>query len=73
MIKINNKTISNNFPVFIIAEIGANHNGDLDLAKKSIDAAYKCGVDAVKFQTYTAEELVSNTEGIVITGSEEKK
>ena len=36
--------------IFIIAEIGINHNGDLDLAKKMILEAKKCGVDAVKFQ-----------------------
>jgi len=44
---------------FIIAEIGVNHNGDIDLAKKMIDSAKKCGADAVKFQTYSAEALVA--------------
>ena len=39
-----------NSKIFIIAEIGINHNGDLDLAKKMILEAKKCGVDAVKFQ-----------------------
>ncbi len=70
MIKIEKKTISNDSPVFIIAEIGANHNGDLELAKESIDAALECGVDAVKFQTYTTDELLSNTNGIVVYGKE---
>lgn len=62
MIKINDKIISNNAPTFIVAEVGANHNGDLNLAKESIDAAYECGVDAVKFQTYTTKELLSNKD-----------
>lgn len=62
MININGKVISNDAPAFIVAEIGANHNGDISLAKESIDAAYECGVDAVKFQTYTTEELLSNKD-----------
>ena len=43
----------------IIAEIGVNHNGDLDLAKSLIRSAKESGADAVKFQTFTAESLVS--------------
>lgn len=46
-------------PVFIIAEAGVNHNGSLENAKKLIDAAFKAGVDAVKFQTFKTENLVS--------------
>ncbi len=42
---------------FIIAEAGVNHNGDLDLARGLIDAACAAGADAVKFQTFTAEEV----------------
>ena len=45
--------------VFIIAEAGVNHNGDIKLAKKLIDVAVEAGVDAVKFQTFKAENLVS--------------
>jgi len=45
--------------IFLIAEIGVNHNGDMHLAKRMIDAAKSCGADAVKFQTFTAEALVS--------------
>lgn len=44
---------------YLIAEIGVNHNGDVQLARKMIDAAKKSGADAVKFQTFTAETLVS--------------
>jgi len=46
--------------VFIIAEAGVNHNGSADLAKKLIDAASISGADAVKFQTFKAENLVAN-------------
>lgn len=45
--------------VFIIAEAGVNHNGSIELAKKLIDVAVDAGVDAVKFQTFKAEKLVS--------------
>ena len=43
--------------VFIIAEAGVNHNGSTDLAKKLIDVAVNSGADAVKFQTFKAENL----------------
>ena len=65
---VGNKKVGENEKVFIIAEIGANHNGDFDLAKKSIEEAYKCGVDAVKFQTYTAKELLADTDRIITWG-----
>ena len=51
-------TLKNN-KVFIIAEIGVNHNGKLSIAKKLIMAAKKSGADAVKFQNFTAEKLVT--------------
>lgn len=47
--------------VFIIAEAGVNHNGSLTLAKKLIDVAVTAGADAVKFQTFKAEKLVSKS------------
>jgi len=46
-------------PVFIIAEAGVNHNGDINIAKNLIDSAIKVGADAVKFQTFNAEDLVT--------------
>ena len=45
--------------VYIVAEIGCNHNGDVSLAKKMVAAAKSCGVDAVKFQTFRADRLIS--------------
>ena len=46
-------------PTLVIAEAGVNHNGDLLLAKKLVDAASKAGADVVKFQTFKASELVT--------------
>lgn len=43
----------------IIAEVGVNHNGDIDRARKMIEVAKECGVDIVKFQTFNTEKLVS--------------
>jgi N,N'-diacetyllegionaminate synthase len=48
-------------PCFIIAEAGVNHNGRMELAKALIDVAIEAGTDAVKFQTFRAEKLVSTT------------
>ncbi|OGN01598.1 MAG: N-acetylneuraminate synthase [Candidatus Yanofskybacteria bacterium RIFCSPLOWO2_02_FULL_43_10] len=59
MIKIGSKTISEKSPVFIVAEAGVNHNGNLKLAKKLIDVAVLAGVDAVKFQTFNPDTLVA--------------
>ena len=48
-----------NNKVFIIAEAGDNHNGSIDLAKKLIDVALEAKADAVKFQTFKTEEVIS--------------
>ncbi|HUB03408.1 MAG TPA: N-acetylneuraminate synthase family protein [Terriglobales bacterium] len=62
-VKIGSRTIGPNRPCYIVAEIGINHNGDIDLAKKLINVASGAGCDAVKFQkrtidvVYTPEEL----------------
>lgn len=55
---IANKPVGDGFPCFIIAEIGINHNGQLKLAKRLIDAAVESGCDAVKFQKRTPELCV---------------
>lgn len=57
-VKIGNRIVGDGAPVFIIAEIGYNFN-TLAEAEASIDAAVKCGVDAVKFQTFKAETVTS--------------
>ena len=54
-IKIGNKMVGDGHPAYIIAEIGINHNGDLNIARQMIDAAVHAGVDAVKFQKRTPE------------------
>ena len=54
-IKLGNRRIGDGHPAFIIAEIGINHNGDLDIAKKMIDGAVHAGADAVKFQKRTPD------------------
>jgi len=53
--KVGNKLIGDGQPAYIIGEIGINHNGDVDLAKRMIDAAVAAGIDAVKFQKRTPE------------------
>lgn len=58
-IKIRDKIIGYDNPIFIIAEAGVNHNGNMKLAKKLVDVAVDCGVDAVKFQTFKSENLVT--------------
>lgn len=57
-VKIGSKLVGDSQPVFIIAEIGINHNGSLDIAKKMIDGAVHAGCDAVKFQKRTPEICV---------------
>ena len=56
---IERKTLGPNYPCFIIAEAGVNHNGDISLAKRLIDAASDSGADAVKFQIFKAENIVT--------------
>ena len=51
--------IGKDYPVFIIAEVGVNHNGDLQTAKKLIKEAAHAGADCVKFQTFKAERVVT--------------
>jgi len=69
-VTIRGKTIGDGEPTFFIAEIGINHNGSLDTAKKLIDVAVDAGCDAVKFQkrtievVYTPEELARPRESV---------
>ena len=67
-VKIGNKVVGAGQPCYVIAEIGINHNGDVDLAKRLISVAVAAGCDAVKFQkrtvnvVYTAQELATPRE-----------
>jgi sialic acid synthase SpsE len=60
-INIQNKIIGNENPTFVVAEAGLNHNGDLEIAKKMIDAVKESGADAIKFQTFRTEEFLSKS------------
>jgi N-acetylneuraminate synthase len=67
-VKIGGRVVGGRHPCYVIAEIGINHNGDIDIAKKLIDVAVSAGCDAVKFQkrtvdvVYTPEELMRPRE-----------
>lgn len=52
-VEINGRKVGHDYPVYIIGEIGINHNGDLDIAKRLIASAHEAGMDAVKFQKRT--------------------
>lgn len=67
-IKLGNYKVGDHHPCYVIAEIGINHNGDIDIAKKMIDVAVAAGCNSVKFQkrtvdvVYSAEELARPRE-----------
>ncbi len=69
--KINNRNIGGDNPVFIIAELSANHNGDLKTAIETIRAAKRAGADCIKIQTYTADTMTVDVKkkGFIIDGS----
>ena len=58
LVRIGNRLVGEGEPVFVVAEIGINHNGSLDVARKLIDGAVLSGADAVKFQKRTPELCV---------------
>jgi len=60
-IAIGQRIVGPDCPCFVIAEAGVNHNGDLELARRLVDVAAEAGADAVKFQTFRADRLVSPT------------
>ncbi|MGH2667332.1 pseudaminic acid synthase [Flavobacterium sp.] len=68
---IDNYKIDSNSPVFIIAELSANHNGSLETAIETIRAAKRAGADCIKLQTYTADTITldSDKEDFVIKGT----
>ena len=69
-VKVGSQLVSEISPTYMVAEIGINHNGDLEIAKKLIDEAVKAGFDAVKFQkrtvkiVFTPEELARPRESV---------
>ena len=60
--KIGNYTIGQNYKPFIIAEMSGNHNHSLERALKIIETAAKCGADAIKLQTYTADTMTIESD-----------
>jgi len=62
---IGDRTVGPGEPTFVIAEAGSNHNGDLESARELIDVAADAGADAVKFQTFRAEDLYVKDSGDV--------
>ncbi|MEW6180707.1 MAG: N-acetylneuraminate synthase family protein [Chloroflexota bacterium] len=54
-VKIGDRWVGDGYPTYVVAEIGINHNGDIEIAKRLMDAAKHAGVDAVKFQKRTPE------------------
>ena len=58
-IMLGDRPVGRNAPVLIIAEAGVNHNGDIHLAHRLIDVATEAGADAVKFQSFVTEELIT--------------
>ena len=61
-VRIGTKIVGEGHPCYVIAEIGINHNGDIDLAKRLISIAVAAGCDAVKFQKRTVEVVYSAEE-----------
>lgn len=59
-IQLPERSIGPGHPCFVAAEVGINHNGDLQLAKDAIDAAAEAGADGVKFQNYRTEDFISD-------------
>ena len=58
-IKIGNRYISKDYPVLVVAEVGVNHEGKIDDAKRLIELTARMGIGSIKFQTYSAEKIVT--------------
>ena len=71
--EIENQLIGLDHEPYCIAEVGINHNGDINLAKKMIDAAKRSGADAVKFQTFKADELCGDPDQLFTYKSQGKE
>ena len=55
--QIGSTSLGIEYPPFVIAELSANHNGDIELVKKLMETATDCGADAIKIQTYSADTM----------------
>ena len=60
VVRVGTRLVGENQPCVMVAEVGINHNGDMGLAHRSIDAAADAGADAVKFQNYRTEDFLSD-------------
>ena len=68
-IEISGRKIGKDYPPLVIAEIGINHEGSLQIAKEMVDAAYRAGVEVVKHQTHIVEDEMSRAAKKVIPGN----
>lgn len=72
-IEIESRRIGPEEPVFIIAEVGVNHNGDPEMARQMIDMIADAGADCVKFQTFTAEDFCNSSDEVYTYKSQGKE
>lgn len=72
-VKIENTIIGTGYPPFTVAEAGINHNGNIDTALKMISVAKRSGVNAIKFQTFKAEEFVSDPNQMITYKTQDKE
>lgn len=63
-VRIGAREVGTGYPTFVVAEVGINHGGNVEIAKRLIEAASKSGADAVKFQTYRTEKRVARDSPI---------
>ena len=68
-IQIGNRKIGLEYPPFVIAEIGINHEGSLKVAKEMVDAAHRAGAECVKHQTHIVDDEMSGEAKNVIPGN----
>ncbi|HSR67500.1 MAG TPA: N-acetylneuraminate synthase family protein [Acidobacteriota bacterium] len=66
-IKIEDRSIGDGEPCFIIAEAGSNHDGDIEQARRLIGAAAEAGADAVKFQLFKADKIAAKSKDVMVT------
>ena len=71
-IQIEDRKIGLDYPPLVIAEIGINHNGDLNIAKAMVDAAHRAGIEVVKHQTHIIEDEMSQSAKSVVPGNSDK-